>query len=309
MSRFLIGLLVVAAMPVVSHAAETKASAATAVATSPSAQLADLVEADRTFAAAGHDRPLPEAIGAMLAADAVMPARGDKPFLRTRDEIVAYLKANPAAVTARASWFPVRGGISADGQNGFTAGFITVVQADGKQQPGKYLTYWGRTREGWRALAYKRAPRPEGAVDTEFRALGLPDVAAWRGMAAPDARDTMLAAERAFAAKAQVIGIGPAFAEYGRADAINMGGTAGFTEGATAIAAGFDPELEPGQSIDWGPDFGIVAPSGDLGVSFGRISPKKRPPELAPDAPLPASPFFTIWHRDSPDGPWRYIAE
>ncbi|MBL8649840.1 MAG: hypothetical protein JNL35_05485 [Sphingopyxis sp.] len=119
----------------------------------------------------------------------------------------------------------------------------------------------------------------------------------------------MLAAERAFAAKAQVVGVGPAFAEYGRTDAINLGPGAGFTEGVAAIAAGFDPEPEPGRAIDWGPDFGLVAPSGDLGVSFGRITPKQRPAGLAPDAPIPASPFFTIWHRDSPDSPWRYIAE
>ncbi len=278
-------------------------------AVSAAERLSELVEADKTFSAAGRDRPLPEAIGAMLAPDATMPARGEPPFLRSREAIIAYLAANPLAKDARADWHPTRGGISADGRHGFTAGHMTVALADGTKQLAKYLAYWGRTDAGWRVLAYKRVPRAEGAADTVFRALGLPDSAQWRDRVPPDTLATMLAAERAFAARAQVIGVGPAFAEYGRIDAINLGPDAGFTEGVAAIAAGFDPEPQPGNAIDWGPDFGLVAPSGDLGVSFGRITPKKRPAGLAPDAPIPASPFFTIWHRDTPTSPWRYIAE
>lgn len=307
MPRFLALLIAAAALSPAAQALDPPAVAAAD--TSPAAQLAELVEADKAFATAAKDRLLPDAIGAMLAEDAAMPARGDKPFLRSRAEIVAYLRANPASATAHATWAPIRGGISADGQHGFTAGYIELTQPDGTKQPGKYMTYWARTPGGWRALAYKRAPRPEGTVDTGFRALGLPDVAAWQGVTASASPDSLLAAERAFAARAQVIGVGPAFAEYGRADAVNMGAGAGFTEGAAAIAAGFDPEPQPGQAIDWGPDFGLVAPSGDLGVSFGRITPKQRPAGLAPDAPIPASPFFTIWHRDTPEAPWRYIAE
>lgn len=305
MSLHLFWSILVAAVPVAAQGAEP----VTAVAVTPAAQLAELVAADKAFAEKARDLPFPDAVGAMLAPDAVMPARGSKPFLRSRDEIIAYLKANPATVVAHAEWMPVRGGISADGRQGFTAGYLTITQPDGTKQPGKYMTYWGRTIDGWRALAYKRAPRPEGAVDGAFHALGLPDPAKWRGPALRNALDTLLDAERAFAAKAQIIGVGPAFAEYGRADAINMGAGAGYTESAAAIAAGFDPEPEPGKTIEWGPDFGIVSASGDLGVSFGRITPKQRLPGLAPDAPVPASPFFTIWHRDTPTGPWRYIAE
>lgn len=305
MSPLLFWLSLVAAVPAAAQAAESVA----AVAENSAGQLAELVAADKAFAAKARELPFPDAIGAMLAPDAVMPARGAKPFLRSRGEIVAYLKANPAAAEARAEWVPVRGGISADGRQGFTAGYLTITQPDGTKQPGKYMTYWGRTADGWRALAYKRAPRPEGAVSSVFHALGLPDAAAWQGAFQRDALDTLLDTERAFAAKAQVIGVGSAFAEYGRADAINMGAGAGYTESAAAIAAGFDPEPVPGNAIAWGPDFGIVSASGDLGVSFGRITPKQRPPGLAPDAPIPASPFFTIWHRDTPTSPWRYIAE
>lgn len=307
MPRLLTLLIAAAALSPAAQALDPPDVAAAAP--SPAAQLAELVAADKAFAAAAKDRLLPDAIGAMLAEDAAMPARGDTPFLRSRADIIAYLHANSTAAKGRADWFPVRGGISADGQHGFTAGYFTATLPDGTEQPGKYLAYWGRTPAGWRVLAYKRVPRAAGAVDSGFRPLGLPDAAAWRGAVPADALDTMLAAERAFAARAQVAGVGPAFGEYGRTDAINLGPDAGLTEGAAAIAAGFDPEPQPGQAIDWGPDFGLVAPSGDLGVSFGRITPKQRPAGLAPDAPIPASPFFTIWHRDTPEAPWRYVAE
>lgn len=310
MRGFLFSLAAAVGMAPAAHAAQPAPPPVAPVdRVSPAARLAELVEADKAFAAAARDRPFPEAIGAMLAPDAAMPARGEKPFLRSREAIVAYLAANPLATDARADWVPTRGGISADGRNGFTAGHMTVTLADGTKQLAKYLAYWGRTDDGWRVLAYKRVPRAEGAVDTAFRALGLPDSALWRDRALPETLGTMLAAERAFAARAQVVGVGPAFAEYGHVDAINMGSGAGFTEGVGAIAAGFDPEPQPGKAIDWGPDFGLIAPSGDLGVSFGRITPKQRPAGLAPDAPIPASPFFTIWHRDTPGSPWRYIAE
>lgn len=169
MPRFLTLSIAAAALSPAAYALDPPA--VTAAAPSPAAQLAALVEADKAFATAAKVRLLPDAIGAMLAADAVMPARGDKPFLRSRAEIVAYLRANPASATAHASWTPVRGGISADGRHGFTAGFIELTQADGTKQPGKYMAYWARTPGGWRALAYKRAPprSPRASIPNRSR--------------------------------------------------------------------------------------------------------------------------------------------
>ena len=45
----------------------------------------------------------------------------------------------------------------------------------------------------------------------------------------------------------------------------------------------------------------LVASSGDLGVTVGYIRTK--------DGSRPPVPFFTVWRRDSPASPWRYIAE
>ena len=46
----------------------------------------------------------------------------------------------------------------------------------------------------------------------------------------------------------------------------------------------------------------FAASSGDLGVSIGIIRPND-PKETQ------SFPFFTVWRRDGPDKPWRYIAE
>ena len=40
---------------------------------------------------------------------------------------VQALRANPDNAGARLEWAPIRGGISADGQHGFTFGYMTVL--------------------------------------------------------------------------------------------------------------------------------------------------------------------------------------
>jgi hypothetical protein len=115
--------------------------------------------------------------------------------------------------------------------------------------------------------------------------------------------------EIAFSREAQSIGLGPAFAKYGSADAVNMGGPnePGFVVGAEAIGRMIDRDSGSGPSaVSWGPDKVIVASSGDLGVSIGVI--RLNAPPKDPKQPS-AFPFFTVWRRANPTAPWRYIAE
>jgi hypothetical protein len=51
---------------------------------------------------------------------------------------------------------PLRAAISGDGRHGFTAGFMTLRTADGKESPLKYLAYWEKQAAGWRVVVYKR---------------------------------------------------------------------------------------------------------------------------------------------------------
>jgi len=264
----------------------------------------ELLAADRDFSAASAKVELADGIGAMLDGDAAMPVPGG--FARGKDAVVAALKANPANAGARATWAPVRGGISADRSHGFTLGFMTV-SADGKpDRKAKYLSYWIRRPEGWRVAVYKRQGRPDGDVSLELMPASLPEATLQRATDSSKLeayRASLDKAERAFSDLAQTIGLGPAFVQNGRPDATNAGSGPGFTVGNDKIGADIGGE---GPGLTWAPDGGvIVAATGDLGITWGLIRPKTAPKPGEPTA----LPYTTIWRRAGPDQPWRYVAE
>ena len=116
---------------------------------------------------------------------------------------------------------------------------------------------------------------------------------------------SLAAAEQAFSDRAQAIGLAAAFREFGRPDAVNLGaGQTGFVTGAEAISAGVD-NGEATSPVRWSTTRAISASSGDLGISMGIILANTPPADGRPAA----FSFFTIWYRERPDGPWRYIAE
>lgn len=283
--------------------------AAVPLAAQTPADVADeLLAADRAFSAeAGDD--LVAALTAMFSENVILPAPGGT-FLRGRDAALEALQANPANVDVRAHWDPLRAGVSADGLHGFTFGYMAVQRADSTPTLYKYMTYWERQPDGWRARAWKRAPFEGADVAEEPMEPALPpslvpaetDPDAIRGH-----EESLAEAERAFSRDAQSIGLGPAFVRHGRPDAVNMGPRSSpFLVGAEAIGA-MVGEGEPpnASSVSWGPDEAvIVASSGDLGITFGRI--RSNDPAAADSPPFP---FFTIWRRDSRDEPWRYVAE
>lgn len=274
----------------------------------PRAAMEELLAADRAFAAASARTDLVSGISAMFAPDVVMPLP-DGTFAESADAATAALRENPANAGARVEWAPVRGGISADGRHGFTFGYMTVRQADGTVNPAKYLAYWVRQPAGWRVAVYRRSRRAEGEVSTDplppaLPARMVPPIADEAVIAAH--RTSLDAAERAFSDESQEIGLGPAFAKWGSEDAMNMGRGATFILGASAIGAAIGGGSTEPSPVSWAPDRVIVASSGDLGVTIGRI----RQNAPAADAQGPSSvPFFTVWRRPTPDAPWRYIAE
>jgi ketosteroid isomerase-like protein len=267
-----------------------------------------LLETDRSFAAAASGKPPIDAIAAMFAEDVNVPVGAT--FVRGKQKAIEAMKGTPDNLTGRVEWAPVGGNISADGTQGFTFGYMTTTRSDGSNVPFKYLAYWVRGKEGWRVAVYRRRPRAEGDVSTAVMKLALPSRLV---KPSPDAalmkehRDSLTAAEKAFSDLAQTVGLAAAFAKNGRADAINMGGpkTPGFVVGATAIAQTVGEGAPVDRSeVEWSADRVLVASSGDLGVTMGAIR-RNEPKEGQPSA----FAFFTIWRRDDPSQPWRYIAE
>lgn len=270
---------------------------------SPSVVADELLAADQAFAAAAASREMADALGAMFADDVIMPLPGGR-FAATREEALTALRANPLNVGARVTWSPIRAGVSADGLHGFTFGYFTQTRPDTVIEQ-KYMTYWVRGENGWRAAAFKRGRRPPGAT-TPAMPPALPPraVAVSHDAAAIDAfRASLAAAERGFSDEAQRVGIGPAFEANGSDDAVNFGLGSEFLVGARAIgrAVGGDGPATP-SPVSWDAGYRVlVASSGDLGITFGLIRSNS--------GEGPAQPFFTIWRRETVRHPWRYIAE
>jgi ketosteroid isomerase-like protein len=274
----------------------------------PQAALDELLAADRGFSAASANTDLSAGFVSMLADDVMMPVQGIGLAKGKIQVVEALLGSIDSNVAARAEWTPVRGGLSADGQHGFTLGFMTLRPANGSPVPLKYISYWVKGPEGWRVVAYKRARRPRGDVPLDLMAPTLPariappssDLSVIAGY-----RKSLDQAERGFSADAQRIGLRAAFVKYGSRDAMNVGGASspGFVVGAENIARAVSAgEPAGGSTVSWAPDNVIVASSGDLGVTIGVIHPN------VPDGGK-GFPFFTIWRRASPSAPWRYVAE
>lgn len=280
---------------------------------SPRSVVGELLATDRGFAAKAVDTDAVSALSAMFADDVVMPTASPKPgFARGKAQAIAALRANADNLRGRLAWAPLRGGISADGLHGFTFGYMTLTRQDGSTTPIKYVAYWRRQPEGWRVAVYKRTIADEPPPPHEMMAPAIPE-----RLVAPTTDEATLArhrasldaAERAFSNEAQTIGLGPAFARHGHADAVNVGPRTSprFVVGASAIGEAVDAGSRGKPSpVSWAPDEGVlVASSGDLGVTSGCIRPTNAPSDAGPTA----IPFITIWRRTSAGAPWRYIAE
>ncbi len=271
----------------------------------PQAVANDLLATERRFSAAAATQPYVAVMNAMLTEGALMPApRGE--ILAGRSNIVAALAATPDS-TANARWTPIQVGLSEDGTHAFTVGFLITTRRDGSRAQFKYLTYWTRGADGWRAAAWRRRPMESVAIDSTMLPALLPDrlVASMVNAAAVNGfRTGLREAEGEFSALANRIGVGAAFAQRGTPASLNVGPpTLGqFVRGADAIAqsvAGGQP-LDAPSSIVWGADNALVASSNDLGITFGVIRAKATPT-------TGGASFFTIWRKSN--GAWRYIAE
>lgn len=273
-----------------------------------------LLWADREWSRSAVSSRFPEALVPMFTAQVKMPLR---------DQILSGPTAVLGAFSASADtgavvrWIPVRVGLAADGQHGFTAGVQLLTRANGTRAAARYLSFWIREArpagEGrWKVVAWRRRPLNHAVPDTGMLPAVLPStiIPPATDHAATEAHyRSLIAAEQSFSDEANRNGVGVAFARLGDAEALNMGRPEDttFARGPTAIAvlvAGGLPLNAP-STIRWSADTAIVATSGDLGITFGVI----RQNQVTPNAAASGAAFFTIWRRDSLKAPWRYVAE
>jgi ketosteroid isomerase-like protein len=305
MRPFVTALLLGSAL--LASCATTPTPASQAITAHPQAVVDELLNADRAFSAASAQTDTVTGLSAMLDQNVVMFVIPVRIFAHGKAQGIEVLNQAFAATPSKTQWTPIRGGVSADGQQGFTYGYATTKAEGQPDKLGKYVSYWIKRPEGWRVIAFKWIPRAEGNVTLTLRDPSLP------GRIVPVNTDATTIAqyktsldqrERSFSDKAQKTGLGTAFREYGSADSMNFAGDVEFTFGNEAIAAiqGGDA---PGSPFTWAPDDVLVASSGDLGLTWGLLT-RTGP---TPPGRSPTIPFFTIWHRNSPSEPWFYIAE
>src|ERR1051325_4306976 len=90
-----------------------------ALAQTPQSAVDELLAADRAFSAASAETDLVTGLTAMFADDVVIPSPPGQ-FVEGKTAVAAMLRANTDNARSRTTWTPVRGGLAADGQQGFT---------------------------------------------------------------------------------------------------------------------------------------------------------------------------------------------
>ena len=132
--------------------------------------------------------------------------------------------------------------------------------------------------------------------------LGASRLAGQSAEPLPQALTQMIEAERAFAARALVIGWKQAFLEYFAPDAL------GFSEGQVGLARdqiAKNPDPPPDLQLMWEPRFGDISGSGDLGYLTGPVR-NVRPSR---DAGRPRhSNYTSIWKRQR-DGSFKVVMD
>jgi ketosteroid isomerase-like protein len=126
-------------------------------------------------------------------------------------------------------------------------------------------------------------------------ALLLPSGVA-HGQSSADPFASLIAAEHAFAADAQRIGIIPAFRAHAASDSVLL--APGPVAAPERLAQQSDT---PGVTLQWHPSVAGIARSNDLGFTTG-------PYRMADGERVLAGQFLTIWSRGA-DGRWRWFLD
>jgi hypothetical protein len=103
----------------------------------------------------------------------------------------------------------------------------------------------------------------------------------------------IVAAERAFAADAKVMGWVEAFDKWSAEDAIVL--QAG-PSSAKEFVANINPQVRGDTSLDWGPEFAGVSAAGDFGFTTGPFN----------GGDTAFGYYFTVWRKQA-GGQWRWI--
>ena len=278
-----------------------------------------LAQQDRRAALFAADSAHTAAIEQLGPIDGVVSAmRGNavyltpgKDILRSRHDIrESLVEENPDADVAHLSRTLLGGDVSADGNFGFTFGWLNRTAPTGLPF-GAYVAVWEREDGGdFRVTAYynQRSPRRVPARE------GFPLLAAGAGagaVARPGAveqlRRSLLDVDTRFAALSVAQGYSIAFPTYANPDYLmafggNFLGLLGHQEIVDAYAG-----WTPVEELAWGPLYSGTSASGDLGFTVGNSTTTVKD-ETGAVIFRDYGKYLTLWARTA-DGSWRFISD
>ncbi|HSU14804.1 DUF4440 domain-containing protein [Longimicrobium sp.] len=205
-------------------------------------------------------------------------------------------------VPGRLSWYPVYVRAAASGDLGFTTGPYERRDSTGTLQgTGTYFTVWRREAEGWRWVVDLGTPGGPPATAPE----------AWRpdprrrppaSRSSPGAARSLMAADSAFAARAEAAGFARALADFGHAEMRLMRrgspprvGLAGAVAAAAADSA---------RRYSAEPARGYASAAGDLGWTWGEYR------LVHPGAGRRETGHYVhVWLREGGTGEWRLLLD
>jgi hypothetical protein len=246
-----------------------------------------LIEADQVLQDAVRRRGVVVAFSEVLLDDSKLLSEG-RGVVSGKEQALAGLGAalerhqmtaspSPASsFTAPFGWTLARADVSSDAELGYSFGWMAQ---------GHYAAVWRRQTGGWKLAVFMHKPAERQEVPSP------PWFVPFHGerKPGPAAKQSVSAADIAFAALARQIGMHAAFTTYAAQDAVQLARTMVF--GRDSIHQLFkDAPL-----LHWGPLAGDAA--GDLGYTIGAFTAGTR-----------RGNYLTIWRLET-DGSWRYILD
>jgi ketosteroid isomerase-like protein len=268
------------------------------------AERAGLLAADAAWSSAASGKTALEALTNAFDDD-VYYLLGGFPLAHGKAAAHATLAALPIVANGTVRWRAVKGDVSSDGTLGYTFGYVDRTFADGSDHPGEYIATWRRQANGgWKMAGLVINGRIPGPVDEAApEGFGTPSYKHYRwfpNTTIAGERAAMMATDVAFS-DAAYPDVGAAFAQFAAPDVakIDIGP---IVYGREAVAALFGP-ADPDHKLEWAPEYGIVASSGDLGftVGFARSI-------VVATGQTGWIKYMTIWKKQR-TGEWRYVQD
>ncbi len=130
--------------------------------------------------------------------------------------------------------------------------------------------------------------------------MTMPAMAQTAGQTHP--AQAVMDADRAFAAKAQEIGVGKAFSLFAEPRVHMLNDPVPGSDGAELYKL-FDPQMV----LQWEPVDGAISNDGTLGYTWGKAT-RYRTAADGKREELPPSRYVTIWRKQA-DGSWKFLAD